>query len=294
MASDRVWRMPSEPLPEVVVRVPEGVVHQDAEDLVAEAFIKVRSGLEAEGVEMDVGAAALAGPRLDGLEQAPPPAVAAPVLVHPEEGDVEPRRPRVTDRAPPDRAVVVAQEDAHREPVRASRDDDVPAVQAVADRLAIGLGRLIFVDDAKRHGAPPATPARSRAVATRARTRRETSSLAACSTLVRPAASRRAGRARPAKSVDTPPAPATSAMEGMRFGTFSFTTRNAPPCDSIQTGASCQPNRTRPSALRFAYCRRTSKAPPSCRFVSRRYSSMPRTSSPGRRVSRSYAWNTSR
>src|SRR5262245_6560783 len=151
MVSDRVWRRPSEPLPEVVVRVPGGVVRQDAEDLVAEAFIKVRAGLEAEGVEMDVGAAALAGPGLDGLEQACPPTVAAPVLVHPDEGDVEPRGPRVADRPAADGAVVVAQKNAHREPVGPAGDGDVPAIQAIADRLAVGLGRLIFVDDATRH-----------------------------------------------------------------------------------------------------------------------------------------------
>src|SRR5262245_42513120 len=90
MATDRVWRVPSEPLPEEVVRVPRGVVLQDPEGLVPEAPVETRAGLEAEGVEMDVGAAALARPRLDGREQAPPPAVATPVLVDPEEGAVQP------------------------------------------------------------------------------------------------------------------------------------------------------------------------------------------------------------
>src|SRR5262249_31133683 len=114
----------------------------------------------------------------------------------------------------------------------------------------VAFSGLLVVDETERH---TATPARRRARPTISSSFPQSASLAAWSTLVRPPTRGRSRRRRPAKSTETPPAPATSGIDGIRLGTFSFTTGYPPPCDSSHTGGSRQPRSTRPSALRLAY-----------------------------------------
>src|SRR5262249_37670653 len=152
---------------------------EDAEHLVSEPPVEVGTGLEAEGVEVDVPAAALARDRLGGLEQLRAPAVATAVLVHPEELDMQPPCPEVAQHAAADAILLVAQEDRDRTPVGASRDHDVPAVEAVADRLLIGGVGRVRSDETQRHRAIPAA---ARDSATISSARRHTGGFAACST----------------------------------------------------------------------------------------------------------------
>src|SRR5262249_21009182 len=245
-----------QPFPHEIVGLPRRVVVELAENLVAEPGVEARSGLEAERLQVRVGAATLPCLRFGRPEQAGPPALPPAVLIDAGELDVQPRCPAVAERPAADAILVVVQVDRDRTPVVAPGDDDVPGVETIAERLLLGGCRLIVPDETQRHR----VPIRARAVATISSIRAQILSFAACTTLVRPAASGRADSAWPSKSTETPPAPATS---GISFGTFSFTTTNAPPCDSIHVGASRQPKSTRPSALRLAYCRKTSNAPPS-------------------------------
>src|SRR5262249_29535705 len=121
------------------------------------------------------------------------------------------------------------------------------------------------VEDAARH-----QDTVRRARATSASSASPSAALAGWTTLHRPALRRRSRSGRPSKSTETPPAPATIGSAGIRLARFSFSTMKPPPCDSIQGRAPRQPSKPCNRALRLPYWRTMSKAPPSCRLISKR------------------------
>src|SRR5262249_49855228 len=130
-----------------------GMVVQDAEHPVAPRLVESRSSLEAERVEVRVSASALARMALRSLEQLASPACSPAVLVDPEELDVQPCRPDVAEHAPADVPALVAQEDRDGLPVVAARHGDVPAVEAIAQRLLVSVGRRLGGNETERRAA---------------------------------------------------------------------------------------------------------------------------------------------
>src|SRR5262249_43140298 len=114
-----------QPFPHETVGPPRRVVVELAETLVAEPGVEARSGLEAERLQVRVGAATLACVRLGRPEQAGPPALPPAVLIDPEELDMQPRCPHVAEQPAADAILVVVQVDRDPTPAGAPRDDDV-------------------------------------------------------------------------------------------------------------------------------------------------------------------------
>src|SRR5689334_10135669 len=125
-------RSADERLPHEIMPVALWVIVDDTEDFPAEMLVEPRACLERERIELRVRTTALTSERLRCLEQTAPVTAAAERLVDPQDRDVQAARPRAPQDATADGAVLVAQDDRHRTPVRDAGPLDVPEREPVA------------------------------------------------------------------------------------------------------------------------------------------------------------------
>src|SRR5436190_2481830 len=215
-----------EGLPQEVVSMSGRVVVDDAEDRPAEVLVEARTRLEGECIELRVRAAVLAPECLRRLEQTAPVSPTAQGFVDPEDRDVETSCPRAAEHAAADGAVLVAQDDRHRGPVRDPGPSDVPEVEPGPDVARLGRVLAVDPDELERHAGY---------VAARRRAGYGSSSAPRRASSVSTAASAAPPTSRPAAAIAASSSP-SSACRHFRLYPARAAWKRTPPARSTASG----------------------------------------------------------